>query len=614
VKALAQGAGFLVVIVIVIGGTAGAGAALGLGGVTILAGLTALFCFIAANGGPLRADLKLLAAFAPAVIIGGALPRLLGELSHVLGVVALVIVVFIAALLPVFGTRFVTVGLGLGMASVFGFGFQITGGASGWQIIGAPAVAVGMVIILRTLMGAGDPDKPTRTALADVLTNHNPGAAERAARVWLADRPRVWQSRVLGAGARFRATMGVLKGRRRALPADQAEALGEVLDAADAQMATLADAVKAKSTPDDLPPITRGAAKIPLPGATERLVDDLWRMLDSVHEAVTTRDRSTSDFPRHLIRQVFRRELEGAFSWRSAQLRHAIRCALGMAIALTIASFRPGDPLTVSFLMTTFAIMQPEWRDTLTKAWQRVGGALAGAAVLALVLWLLPPTALLPIALVALLIGFPFMQTQPMLFNGCMVFLSVGMNASSRHLDPVHTLIEYVLLMAGAVAIGLLFGFLAVPGVPRPPLSARLADATTELQRLLRLVSGLLRGDEVLGRTVGVRFREAARAHQNLIAPEPGSKAPAADQQEALDEASEGLRGLASSSLALFRLGSTAPALADFTDDAARALDNGAEPPQPPAGLDDEQQLIADMVVADLLRVQNARPTLSGGT
>ncbi|MBB5895791.1 FUSC family protein [Kutzneria kofuensis] len=608
-KALAQGAGMLVVIVIVVGSAAGVGAVLGLGGVTILAGLTALFCFIAANGGPLRADLKLLAAFAPAVIIGGALPRLLGEVSHIAAIAALVVVVFVAALLPVFGTRFVTVGLGLGMASVFGYGYQLTGGTSGWQIIAAPAIAVAVVIILRMLMGASDPDKPTRVALAAALTGTT-GAAERAARVWLADRPRVWQSRVLSAGARFGATMGVLKGRLQALPAEQSAALGEVIQAANDQMATLAEAVKAKSTPDDLPPVERKPPKVALPGATERLVDDLWRLIDTVHDAVTTRDRSTSNFPRHFVRQALRRELEGAFSWRSAQLRHAIRCALGMTIALTIAAFRPGDPLTVSFLMTTFAIMQPEWRDTLDKAWQRVGGALAGAAALALVLWLLPQSALMPVALVALLIGFPFMQAQPMLFNGCMVFLSVGLNASTKHLDPVSTLIEYVLLMAGAVAIGLLFGFLAVPGVPRPPLSARFADATTELQRLLRMVSNLLRGDEVLGRTVGVRFRDAARAHQNLVAPAPGSKAPATDQQEALDEAGEGLRGLAASSLALFRLGNTAPALADFTADAARALDDGVEPPRPPADLDDEQRLIADMVVADLLRVQHARPQL----
>lgn len=598
----------LVVIVVVVGSAAGVGAGLGLGNVTILAGLTALFCFIAANGGPLRADLKLLAAFAPAVIIGGALPRLLGRLSPIAAIPALVIIVFVAALLPVFGTRFVTVGLGLGMASVFGYGYQVTGGENQWQIVAAPAIAVGVVIILRTVMGARDPDKPTRVALAGALQGVS-GAQERAARVWLADRPRVWQSRVLGAGARFSATMTVLKGRQQALPAEQAEALGEVIEAAEKHMSILAEAVKAKSTPDDLPSVERLSPKVKLPGATEHMVDGLWRLIDTVHDAVTTRDRSTSTFPRYFIEQALRREVTGMFSWRSAQLRHAIRCALGMAIALTIAAFRPGDPLTVSFLMTTFAIMQPEWRDTLAKAWQRVGGALAGAAVLALVLWLLPQSALMPVALVALLVGFPFMQTQPMLFNGCMVFLSVGLNATSRHLDPVSTLIEYVLLMAGAVAIGLLFGFLAVPGVARPPLSARFADATSELQRLLRMVSGLLRGDELLGRTVGVRFRDAARAHQNLIAPEPGSKAPTADQQEALEEAGDGLRGLAASSLALFRLGNTAPALADFTAEAARALTDG-EVPEPPPGLDDEQQLIADVVVADLLRVQHARPQL----
>ncbi|MFC0429806.1 FUSC family protein [Kutzneria buriramensis] len=609
-KALARGASLLVVIVIVVGGTAGIGAALGLGSVTILAGLTALFCFIAANGGPLRADLKLLAGFAPAVVIGGALPRLLGQVSQVAAIAALVVIVFVAALLPVLGTRFVTVGLGLGMASVFGYGYQLTGGANVWRIIAAPAIAVAIVIVLRTLMGAADPDKPTRVALAAALVG-GAGTAERAARAWLSDRPRVWQSRVLGAGARFQATMGVLRGRAKALPAEQAETLTEVLDAAQQQMATLAEAVKAKSTPDDLPPVSRATARISLPGATERLVDDLWRMTDTVHEAVTTRDRSTANFPPYFVRALVRREMEGVFSWQSALLRHAIRCAIGMIIALTVASFRPGDPLTVSFLMTTFAIMQPEWRDTLAKAWQRVGGALAGAAVLALVLWLLPQSALLPIALVALLIGFPLMQTQPMVFNGCMVFLSVGLNASTKHLDPDATLIEYVLLMAGAVAIGLLFGFLAVPGVPRPPLSRRFADATAELQRLLRMVSSLLRGDEVLGRAIGARFRDASRAHQNLVSPEPGSKPPTADQQEALDEAGEGLRGLAGSSLALFRLGNSAPALADFTEAAARALDDGVESPRPPAGLDDEQQLIADMVIADLLRIQHARAALA---
>ncbi|MER6767795.1 FUSC family protein, partial [Amycolatopsis sp. NPDC000746] len=76
-NAIARGGGMLVAILVVVGGTAGLGVALGLGGTAMLAGLTALFCFIAATGGPLRPDLLLLAAFAPAVVIGGAGPRLL---------------------------------------------------------------------------------------------------------------------------------------------------------------------------------------------------------------------------------------------------------------------------------------------------------------------------------------------------------------------------------------------------------------------------------------------------------------------------------------------------------------------------------------------------------
>ncbi|MEW2502383.1 FUSC family protein [Amycolatopsis sp. NPDC047767] len=318
------------------------------------------------------------------------------------------------------------------------------------------------------------------------------------------------------------------------------------------------------------------------------------------------------DFPRHIVRTALRREAAGALSWRSAQLRHAVRCALGMLLAVVIASFRPGDPLTVSFLMTTFAIMQPEWRDALAKVWQRVAGSVAGAVVLVLALWLLPHSALLPLGLIALLVGFPFMQAKPMVFNGCIVLMSVSVNAVTKHLDPGATLAEYVLLVALAVAIALLFGFAAVPGVPKPPVAQRFSEATTAMGELLGSVAARLRGEPGGdAREVGPRFRTAVRTHQDLLAPEPGSRGPDSAQRDALDESVEGLRGLAASAGAMLQRRTGSAELAGFTADAAAALTTGAPPPARPDLPDEEERLLADLVLADVLRISHGRAVLT---
>ncbi|PFG50597.1 fusaric acid resistance family protein [Amycolatopsis sulphurea] len=599
-------------ILVVVGGTAGLGAALGLGGTAVLAGLTALFCFLAASGGPLRPDLRLLAAFAPAVVVGGAGPRLLGEVSSVAAIALLVVTVFVAALLPALSPRFVTVGLGLGMASVFGYGFQLSGSASAAQIIGAPALAVGVVFVLRLLMGVGDPGKPTRAALADTMAGPDRGNAERAVRLWLADRPRAWQAQVFIRSMRAHGVATVLRSRLRALEPQQAEALTQVLDAVDERFAALAETVRAKQVPAELPALDRVDPHVALPGDTAARLDELWAALDGIRSAAAGRDESEVDYPRHLVREVLRQEAGGALSWRSAQLRHAVRCALGILVAVVIATLRPGDPLTVSFLMTTFAIMQPEWRDTLAKAWQRGVGAVFGAVVLGVALVLLPQSALLPLGIVALVVGVPFMKTQPMVFNACIVLMSVGVNATTRHLDAVSTLVEYLLLVVVAVAIGLLFGFAAVPGVPKPSVAQRFADAIGEAAAMLGTVAARLRGESD-PRAVGLRFRAAARTTQDLLSPVPGSREPAPEHQAALEEVGDGLRGLMASSGALLQRGAGSPEMAGFADSAARALSGAGEPPAPPSSADEEDRLLADLVLADLWRVREGAGVLAAG-
>ncbi len=559
--------GLLVVVLVVLGGVSGLGFLLGLGNAAVLAALTALFCLIAAVGGPLRADLRVLAWFAPAMVLAVGVPRLVSVVSQGAAIGLLVVIVVIAGLLPALGARFVTVGLGLGMASLFGYGFQLTGTASAGQILGAPALAVGVVLVLRVVMGAKDPAKPTREAVADALATGTSETRERAARLWLADRPRRWTAGVLGGTFRYRAAAGMLEIRRKRLDGTE---IDETLDAAKEEATRLAQAVRARQAPEDVEPVRR---KEPggLPGATAKLVTGLWDSLETVRAAATDRDESRVDVPKGLRRELRRIELRGAFSWQSPQFRHALRCGLGVALALVVASFRPGDPLTVSFLLGTFAIMQPEWRDSLGKAWQRIGGSFGGAVVLALVLWLLPQGFLLPVALVALLGGFSVMRTRPLVFNGCMVLMSVGMNATTKHLDPRYVLVEYLLLMVLAGAIALLFGFAAIPGVPKPGPAERFGTAVDATRALLGSVGRKLRGEDVDPRTLGREFRTATVAHHGLLAAEPGTKEPAPGQRDALENAAGALRGLSVTASSLLLRAESAGAAAAVDEAAVRS-------------------------------------------
>ena len=52
-----------------------------------------------------------------------------------------------------------------------------------------------------------------------------------------------------------------------------------------------------------------------------------------------------------------------ALNWDSAQLRHAVRCALGVLLALSLSTLWASSPLRLSFLLAVFVIMQPQPQD-----------------------------------------------------------------------------------------------------------------------------------------------------------------------------------------------------------------------------------------------------------
>lgn len=610
-------------MLLVIAVAAGLGAAAGMGAATVLAALPAMFCLMAAFGGTLHGDLRLLAWFGPVLVLVVGGTKWLAGVAPVLAVPLVTALVFVAGMLPVLGARYVTVGMGLGMAASFAYGFQLTGLVTPMQDFAAPAISVAVVVITRVLLGVTDPDAPLRGALAGVLTGGGITAFEHARAVWQADRPRVWTERAFSGIVRYQNAAQVLRTRRPVLSDSDRQEVDRLLEAAEGEAGRLAAELTAPAAQADRSArVVRRRPVQPLPGATGALVTSVWLGLEAVEAASRDRDRTPVELAGRVDREQLTTAVRGALSWRSVHLRHAVRCAVGMLIAVLVSLAFESNPLRLSFLMAVFAIMQPQLQDTITKAKQRAVGAVAGAAGLALLIVLLdlPNSALVPIGVVALMVGFLFfMQKNPVVFNACIVLMAVGMNVNMRHLELRSTLLQYLGLVALAVVIGLVVGFVAVPWLPRRGLGERFVEAVADMAELLRGVAAGLVTQHPDRRTLRPRFLAAAGSQQNLTASEPGASEPTEAARQAATAASEALRGLLSSATALLMRSRTSAALAGAVAEVARQLEPDVAPAprlvdeRLPAVIDIEHRLLIDTMTTHTRALAEARAVLGSG-
>lgn len=431
--------------------------ALGAGPAAMVGGMVALFSLVAFVGGPLRADLRLAAALAPLLFIGAVVPRVLLPVSPAASVAVAVLVVFVASLLPLWGSRLTTAGTGLGMSTLFAYGFVPQGDdPAPVQLVVAVATALVLALALRVLLGLSDPSKPTREAAADLLDGDHPDPVT-AFDLWLVDGRQLWLARVLGAATQYRLALRTLA---REAPDNADDALRD-------RAHTLAEQVRAKN------PEQPGDDDAALGHHTAATV-----ALDAVEQATADRDRTpvaVNSGHRNLLREL----LGGPSSrLRSVQLRHALRTALAVLLMLLVVlALNPNDPLRATGLMTVFGILQASWRDTVAKAAPRIVALVVGSAGVALTLLLVPPQYLILVALAALCAGMWNLLARPAVGNAFMVLMSVGLNASTRHLDPVALLQEYVVLVLLSVGIGLGVGFVVVPAVRPVPLAQRIHRA-----------------------------------------------------------------------------------------------------------------------------------------
>ncbi|MCL3817513.1 FUSC family protein [Aeromicrobium wangtongii] len=455
----------------------------GAGSAGIIGGLTGLFSLVVFMGGSLRADLRVVAVMAPLLVFAAAVPRLVAESSRPAAIAVVVLLGFVAALLPVLGPRFANAGMGLGMTTVFSYGYAPQGGADHRQVLAAAVAGVAVALALRLLMSAGDPSKPTREQVAEVLVSDDPTTAtSQAFGMWLDDgRPR-WLADVLAASSRYRADLHIAE-RSGTVPADDVAALHD-------RAQRLSDQIKAKpgKERDTADPEDAASQQAPVPEHAGLAAAS--RALDDIEQAVRQRDTTPVQIAHDQRHQLKGALLHPSDRVQSIQLRHALRMALGLLLMLIITSgLDRGDPLVSTVLLATFSILQASWRDTLTKATNKIIGVASGSIAVAVILLVVPERFLVAIAAVSLCLGLWYIVSRPALGYGFMVVVSVGFNAVSRDLDPVNLLLQYVGLTAAAVVVGLVVGFAVVPAFRAPPLRGRIQSATEATAAALRASS-----------------------------------------------------------------------------------------------------------------------------
>ena len=477
----------------------------GAGAAGIIGGLTGMFSLVVFMGGPLRADLRITAVMGPLLVFAAAVPRLVAEASRPAAMALVVLLTIVAALLPVLGPRFGTAGLGLGMTTMFGYGYAPQGGADHQQVIAAAVAGVLVALLLRILMGISDPSKPTREQVAAVLVADDPGAATATAfGTWLSDRRQRWLADALEGASRYRIALR---------NAELTGASSDDLDALRARAKELSAAITAKPRKGDAG--SDAASDAPAGTAADGPAGEASRALDAVETALRQRDMTPVHLERSARETLRDAVLHPSSRLRSIQTRHALRTALAVLAMLIITSgLERGDPLVSTALLATFSILQATWSETATKTRNKVIGVAAGSLAVAVVLLVVPSQYLIAVAAVALCLGLWYIVTVPAFGNACMVVVSVGFNSVSRDLNAVDLLGQYLLLTACAVVIGVLFGFVVIPGFRPAPLRVRVASAVDATAAALRASSEGSGPPDPRGIAL---YRDASRLQDELV-------------------------------------------------------------------------------------------------
>lgn len=468
----------------------------------LVAGLTAVFALVAACGQSSRADLHKFAAFVPALVVVMAVGPLLVHVPLLAGLLVAA-VVFGSGMLPALGEQY----RGLGQTFAAATLVSTTTGIGSEQppalLFGAAVGGASFALLLRVLLGASDPTRSMRAAVAHVLTHPGPGVVERAATIWRADGSTTWLGQVLAGAARFRAARETLLAQAQRADRAEAERLRRIVFEADRVAAELATAVRSSAC-TGLPPLARSDpaetalrehGRQDVPAAVRGINEGLERVRRAVVDRVTATATLPSPGER---RQRALGAMRAHLSLRSSLFRHALRCTLavgaGMVIVLLIR-----DPSASTLLLSLYVVLQPAARDSMTGALERTGGTVLGVSVLAAIITVLPAAfLLLPLLIVTMLLRVHLLRTDYRVLLGALIAVTVVDQAMElRTGSLVNAAISFAANTAIGAAIALVVGFvsyLVLPGSLVPDVRGTVRATVWSVSELLRSVRAAGRG------------------------------------------------------------------------------------------------------------------------
>jgi MFS family permease len=186
---------------------------LGLRHVTIFVALVALYIAMGSFGGTLRADLRIVSTYFVALLLFVAAPLLLARWSPTAGALLFVAVIGVCGIIAALGDRYDPVRLGIGLLTVYSFGYQTTRGTDSIDVIKGAFAALAIILAIRLVAAIPDADGPLRQSIGRVLLDTSREAVRAAASRWLDGPSSRWTGSSLIGAVQYRAATWIVNGQ-----------------------------------------------------------------------------------------------------------------------------------------------------------------------------------------------------------------------------------------------------------------------------------------------------------------------------------------------------------------------------------------------------------------
>jgi MFS family permease len=467
---------------------------LGLRHVTIFVALVALYIAMGSFGGTLRADLRIVRTYFVALLLFVAAPLLLARWSPTAGALLFVAVIGVCGIIAALGDRYDPVRLGIGLLTVYSFGYQTTRGTDSIDVIKGAFAALAIILAIRLVAAIPDADGPLRQSIGRVLLDTSREAVRAAASRWLDGPSSRWTGSSLIGAVQYRAATWIVNGQLDRLQGGRAQPVREMLSRLDASAAALATVVRSRRP--DATAATAILAQIKKAGADSSLDDPLMgpplrvavAALSHVADSASTRDERIVEEAHAIRRASAIGALRAALSLDSDYFRMALRAMVTVAAALLVVHALKQATFALPLLMGAYGVLQPTFTLSLREARRRTVGVAIGALLAIVIVSVVPTEASAFVSALALAAAFAYISSSIAIFMGGLVASLTISLAPLLHVDPAMYAVGYAVAVVVGAALATTVGHLTIPVQTRVRRQRTLTTAMTSTGLVLAMV------------------------------------------------------------------------------------------------------------------------------